>query len=34
MPPALIDADDLLLLLLWRFQLVGERLLYLIRLRR
>ena len=31
MPPALIDADDLLLWLLWRLQLVGERLLYLIR---
>jgi len=31
MPPALIDADDLLL---WRLQLVGERLLHLIRRRR
>lgn len=34
MPPVFIDADDLLLWLLWRLQLVGERLLYLIRRRR
>lgn len=34
MPPVFIDADGLLLWLLWRFQLVGERLLHLIRRRR
>lgn len=34
MPPVFIDADDLLLWLLWRLQLVGERLFHLIRRRR
>lgn len=34
MPPIFIDADGLLLWLLWSFQLVGERLLHLIRRRR